>query len=102
MEHSTISPYQNSSPQEEKMKKSLNGFRLNPVQISTPLSDSKPIFQQKNKRLATVKNLNSSYTDLNKSMKDPSLMKQASLGRNLNRSLSYNADLSLGISTNKK
>ena len=56
---------------------------------------------QKPKKL-TTSSVNSSFSNLNKSLKDISLKKETSITRSVKRSLSYNADLGLGLSSMKK
>lgn len=81
------------------MNKSLNGFSLTPIQVSTIFENEKPILLQKTKKMTITKNLNSSFTDLNKSLKDISIKKQTSVTRSVKRSMSYNSDMMLGLST---
>lgn len=84
------------------MNKSLNGFSLTPIQVSTIYENEKPILLQKTKKMTITKNLNSSFTDLNKSLKDISIKKQTSVTRSMKRSMSYNSDMMLGLSTVQK
>lgn len=84
------------------MNKSLNGFSLTPIQVSTIYENEKPILLQKTKKMTITKNLNSSFTDLNKSLKDISIKKQTSVTRSVKRSMSYNSDMMLGLSTVQK
>jgi hypothetical protein len=84
------------------MNKSLNGFSLTPIQVSTIFENEKPILLQKTKKMTITKNLNSSFTDLNKSLKDISIKKQTSVTRSVKRSMSYNSDMMLGLSTVQK
>jgi len=69
--------------------------------VSPGNTKDKQIFQQKMKK-NTTNNLNSSCSNLNKSLKDITLKKDASITRSVKRSLSYNADLGLGLSSMKK